>query len=140
MFRRFDKFDGFVFGVCGCLWQGGRGRWGYIRGIWKGACIQNLNWVTYFGAGPYIQGRINGILRYFWWWLAHPHLLCDVTHGVYFLIREAYFHIRLIVTFHKQNGGFFATCAFHTYVRGLTTWHLFHCLIGYAAFYMWPHL
>ena len=23
MFRRLDKFDGFVFGVCGCLWQGG---------------------------------------------------------------------------------------------------------------------
>ena len=70
MFCRLDKFDGFVFVfgvcvcVCVCVWEE-RGGWGYIRGIWRGACLQDLNWGTYFGAGAYIRGRINGILRYF---------------------------------------------------------------------------
>ena len=40
--------------------------WGCIRGIWRWACIQDLNCVAYFFlAGAYIRELINGILRYF---------------------------------------------------------------------------
>ena len=40
MFRRLHKSEEFIFGV-------GWG-WGYIRRIWRGACIQDLKCVAYF--------------------------------------------------------------------------------------------
>ena len=38
MFRRLDKFDGFVFGVCGCLWQG----WGGEMRVYTGDMEEGL--------------------------------------------------------------------------------------------------
>ena len=42
MFRRLDKFDGFIFGVCGCLWQGGGGDEGIYGGYGRGLVFRIL--------------------------------------------------------------------------------------------------
>ena len=61
MFRRLDKFDGFVFGVCGCLWQGegGGGDEGIYGGYGGGLVFRILIGVHILGRGLIYGGVLT---------------------------------------------------------------------------------